>query len=130
MAILLNDIALYLAANAVGTIGTNLFWGSLPDSPDSCVSLIQSTGSGSVHAPSVIRIVSTLVRGKDYTATGALANQIYSLFHNKLNMLTGVVGTTHAVGFSRMEQLPMHIGKDPQSRHVWSLTSQMNISVL
>ena len=39
------DIANHLAAAGVGTVGTDLFWGVLPDKPTSCGAVIPTPGS-------------------------------------------------------------------------------------
>lgn len=41
---MLEDIAGYLAAEGLGTLGTDLFLGLLPDQPDSCVALYAYPG--------------------------------------------------------------------------------------
>ena len=45
---MLTDVGTYLAAASISTqdltLGTNLFLGRLPDSPDTCVGLIQTGG--------------------------------------------------------------------------------------
>lgn len=39
------DVADYLATLGLGTVGTNLFWGQLPTSPDEAGAVIPSPGS-------------------------------------------------------------------------------------
>ena len=45
---MLTDVGTYLAAASISTqdltLGTNLFLGRLPDSPDTCVGLVQTAG--------------------------------------------------------------------------------------
>lgn len=123
---LLNDISLYLESNSIGVIGTNLFYGNMPDSPDSCTCVLSASGSVTIHSNATVVIVSVLIRGKDYSLTYDLSRAVYDLLHNKQNLLSGVTGVNHIIGFSRMDRAPLHIGKDPQSRHLWSLAAEMN----
>ena len=41
---LLDDIGSVLSAGGIGTLGTNLFLGFLPDKPDTCVAVIETGG--------------------------------------------------------------------------------------
>ena len=40
-----SDIVDYLAAEGIGTVGTDLFWGVLPDEPGSCGAVIPYPGA-------------------------------------------------------------------------------------
>ena len=130
MAALEHEIAQFLALNSLGVIGTDLFYGGLPDSPDSCITVLSPTGSGSVHASATVQYVSILLRGTDYTTVGALADLVYLMVHNVENLLNGVVGAAHVVGFSKAERIPMFVGRDPQGRCLWSISTAMNVSVV
>ena len=41
---LLNEVGTYLQANAIGTLGTDLFLGFMPEKPDACVALYETGG--------------------------------------------------------------------------------------
>ena len=45
MATILESIGDYLVTNNHGTLGTNLFLGTLPESPDACVAVYENAGS-------------------------------------------------------------------------------------
>lgn len=47
---LLDEVGTYLAANSIGTLGTNMFLGFLPDTPDACVALYETGGQEPVRA--------------------------------------------------------------------------------
>lgn len=47
MATILESVGDYLVTHAYGTLGTNLFLGTLPESPDACVAVYESAGSPS-----------------------------------------------------------------------------------
>ena len=42
---MLSDIGNYLQAQGIGTLGTNIFLGLMPDQPDNCVALFEFAGS-------------------------------------------------------------------------------------
>lgn len=45
MATILESIGDYLVTNSLGTLGTNLFLGILPETPDECVAVYENAGS-------------------------------------------------------------------------------------
>jgi len=45
MATILESIGDYLVTNSQGTLGTSIFLGTLPESPDSCVAVYENSGS-------------------------------------------------------------------------------------
>jgi len=45
MATILESVGDYLVTNSHGTLGTNIFLGTLPDSPDSCIAVYENAGS-------------------------------------------------------------------------------------
>lgn len=47
---ILDDLADYMSSQGLGTTGTNLFKGIMPDTPDACVAVFETGGLPSVHA--------------------------------------------------------------------------------
>jgi len=47
MATILESIGDYLVTNSLGTLGTTLFLGTLPETPDECVAVYENAGSPS-----------------------------------------------------------------------------------
>lgn len=45
MATILESIGDYLVTNSLGTLGTNLFLGTLPESPDVCTAVYENSGT-------------------------------------------------------------------------------------
>ena len=45
MATILESVGDYLVTNSLGTLGTNIFLGTLPETPDACVAVYENTGS-------------------------------------------------------------------------------------
>jgi hypothetical protein len=46
---ILDVLGTYLQSAGIGTLGTNLMLGRLPDDPDACVALFESTGMSPSH---------------------------------------------------------------------------------
>lgn len=47
---LLNDLGDYLSSGGIGTVGTDLFLGTLPTAPDNAVAIYETGGLGAIHA--------------------------------------------------------------------------------
>lgn len=47
---LLDELASYMQTNGIGTLGTDLFAGQLPESPDACVALYEYGGLAPEHS--------------------------------------------------------------------------------
>jgi hypothetical protein len=45
MATILESVGDYLVSNSQGTLGTDLFLGTLPESPDACVAVYENSGT-------------------------------------------------------------------------------------
>jgi len=45
MATILESVGDYLVTNSLGTLGTNLFLGTMPETPDECVAVYENSGS-------------------------------------------------------------------------------------
>lgn len=78
---LLDALAAQLATDGVGTVGTTIFTGYMPDAPDACVSILEGRGAGPEHVfgSSVVAIERPSIRvvcragRNDYPAARAKA---------------------------------------------------------
>jgi hypothetical protein len=98
----LDELGTYLAANISGatalTLGTNLFLGRLPETPDTCVAIYETGGTvpshtmGGASAPVVERSrVQIVVRSGNYSAGRTLAGDIWDTLEGIADeALTGV----------------------------------------
>ncbi len=83
----LGDIGTYLAANVSDTtltLGTNLFLGRLPDTPDKCVAVFETSGMGPVDTAGGSTLPAftqprfqAMVRAADYASAASLAEDIF-----------------------------------------------------
>ena len=123
---MLTDVGTYLAAASISTqdltLGTNLFLGRLPDSPDTCVGLIQTGGTaptdtfGTSYPPLETQGLQTLVRAASYATAEALAVDIFKSLQSVENE------TLTSTLYLKIEgnQSPFPLERDGQERLVVS----------
>lgn len=78
----LDDIAAYLATSGVGTVGTNIVKGFIPNAPDSIVALYEYSGfppdkTANIESPQV----QVRVRGTDYNTARGKAIAVETALH-------------------------------------------------
>ena len=77
-----DDIAAYLATQGVGTVGTDIVKGFLPDTPGDCVAVYQKGGYAPIQPFSIERPqLHVVVRGSTYDNAQQKANDIYVILH-------------------------------------------------
>ena len=132
----LDEVGTYLAANVTDvtlTLGTNLFLGRLPDSPDTCVSVQETGGQGPMDTmsnntgPVIERPnVQTLIRASAYSTGRALAKDVF----DQMNLVCNE--DLSSTRYERIEaiQSPFPIMRDSQDRAVFSInfTCQKTVS--
>lgn len=80
---LLDDIALYLQQKGIGIIGTDIFKGQLPASPDNAIALFEYAGEpqdltdANLEYPSL----QVMVRNKNYAAGRQKIEQVRNTLH-------------------------------------------------
>jgi len=123
---MLTDIGAYLNSASISTqdltLGTNLILGRLPESPDTCVGLIQTAGVaptdtfGSSFPPLETQGLQTLVRASAYATAEALAVDVFK-------SLTAVDNQTlTSTLYLKVEALqsPFALERDAQERLIMS----------
>lgn len=113
---LLEDIGNYLQANGVGTVGTDIFLGQMPEAPDNCVALFEYAGySPDLHWDGERPGLQVRVRNKSYAAGRAKAEQIVQKLHG---LAEGMLSGTRYL-LIRAEQSPESLGRDANGRNEW-----------
>lgn len=114
----LDEIGNYLQTNGIGTLGSTLFVGTLPDTPDALVGLMEYGGVGPVHAlgggdakyerPRV----QVVARATTYSAARTKIEAVYKLLHKVTNT------TLSSVRYLMIEavQSPFFLEKDGNNR--------------
>ena len=122
----LTDIGTYLNAAAISTqdltLGTNLFLGRLPETPDTCVGVIQTAGVaptdtfGTSFPPLETQGLQTLVRATTYATAEALAVDVMKSLASVDNQ------TLTSTLYLKIEaqQSPFALERDNQERLVMS----------
>ena len=123
---MLTDVGTYLAAasisTAVLTLGTNLFLGRLPESPDTCVGLVQTAGTaptntfGTSYPPLENQGLQTIVRAATYATAEALAVDVMKSLASVENQ------TLTSTLYLKIEaqQSPFALDRDSQERLIMS----------
>jgi len=116
---LLDDIGDYLASCGVGVVGTTIFLGGLPATPDRCIALRQSGGSPPIESFDGILVeqpaVQMLTRGVDYRDTRRFIEKAYQSFlslHNQLINTTWYLSTEPITP-------PVWLEHDDTQRHIF-----------
>ena len=79
---MLTDISAYLKNQGIGTPGTDIFLGLLPDQPDNCVALFEYAGSPpDLHWNGEYPGLQVRVRNKSYSAGRAKIGEIMTALH-------------------------------------------------
>lgn len=126
----LPEIGTYMAANVTHTtltLGTNLFLGRLPETPDTCVAVIETAGQSAVNAmggstlPAYTRPrAQVLVRAAAYSTASDLAEDIYKQMQKIDNESLSGVYYLRADGL----QSPFYLDRDMEERAVFSCNYQ------
>lgn len=90
---MIEDIGAYLATKSVGTVGTDLFLGSMPDKPDRCLALYALEGERPEFNWDAERPGLTVrTRGADQAEATALAASVWRELWNLTNVtMSGTV---------------------------------------
>jgi hypothetical protein len=79
---MLSDIGNYLQAQGIGTLGTNIFLGLMPDQPDNCIALFEYAGSPpDLHWNGEYPGLQVRVRNKSYEAARSKIGDIVKKLH-------------------------------------------------
>jgi|TARA_R110002020_G_scaffold175414_7_gene367303 hypothetical protein len=122
---MLSDIGTKLAAASISTqdltLGTNLFLGRLPESPDTCVAIYQTGGLAPIDqlgtaAPNLeVPGLQVRCRAASYSTGEALANDVWGVLVLILNE------TLTSTRYLRIEaqQSPLPLERDTQDRIIF-----------
>ena len=112
----------YLAAEGIGILGSTLWLGSQPDSPDNCITIYEESAPtlDESHAFNIDTAgIQVLVRNTNYLAAKNKAGEVHqkvSGFRMDKFSATGPwIRQTHIV------TAPASIGQDERDRHEWTI---------
>ena len=108
---LLDEIGTFLQTNSIGTLGTDLFEGFMPDTPDACVAILEYPGSpgeytfgGATGAILEKPRIQVMVRNTSFPAAQTKMAAIYAL----LDAVTRQ--TLSGTQYHRIQALQPHFG--------------------
>ena len=79
---MLREIGEYLATKSVGTVGTDIFLGLMPDQPDNCIALFEYAGSPpDLHWNGEYPGLQVRVRNKSYAAARTKIGEAMTALH-------------------------------------------------
>lgn len=79
---MLREIGAYLATKSIGTVGTDIFLGLMPDQPDNCIALFEYAGSPpDLHWPGEYPGLQVRVRNKSYAAARTKIGEVMDKLH-------------------------------------------------
>lgn len=120
MSQVIDDVATYLQAQGIGTLGTDLFESFLPTSPDNAVAVLETAGlKPTIDAPLFRPSFQILVRATDYATGRTKCDAIKTALHNQYNLQLVTNGIYFY--FIRLITEGGHIGQDGTGRDLFSL---------
>lgn len=118
---LITNLAEYLEDQGIGTQGTDLFIGKMPE-VNNCVLLDQTGGiEPDKYLPIEKPTIQVTVRNTSYTNGLDKLKTIYDLLHQKKDSLVLEIGGVDVMIVNALNE-PSHIGEDENSRHLWTCT--------
>lgn len=117
---LIDDLATYLQTNSVGTLGSSLFIGNMPDGTDNCV-MVDVTGgvAPSKDVPIMQPTVQCLVRNTSFETGLTKIKAVRDLLHRLNDGNTLKSGGVDVMSCFAMQE-PTHLGKDTNERHIFT----------
>lgn len=111
MAYFLDDIADYLEDNGLGTVGTNIFVGKMPQDSN-CIALLQTNGSPPpVDLPEKTPSFQVLIRDPAISTGVVRLMAVRNLLHI---IIESTIGTTSFMNIFAMSD-GGHIGEEPET---------------
>lgn len=115
---LISDIATQLATAGVGTVATDIFYSSAPDSPAALVAVLDTGGAEpDKYLPTKEPTFQVYVRSSSYALGKAKLDAIRTALHQKANVTYGLTYFYFILAMAEGG----HIGKDEQGRDEFTI---------
>lgn len=125
---LIDDVATYLQAQGVGAVGTNIFWGQLPDSPDACIALYETGGfQPPAELPEAEPTIQIRARAASYTAAQTTIWAAFNALFPKTTDSKTLAVNSRMVHVQAL-QSPASIGKDQKGRAEFVVNFKFNMA--
>ena len=120
-----DDLADYLQAQSLGVVGTDIFIGYLPSSPDTLLAIYPTGGFASDGKWGYDDITVQLrSRGTNPLNGFSVLEDAYNVLHGLHNVN---IGGTHVVNILAMQSQPTSIGEDDASRSEFTQNYRIRI---
>lgn len=89
---LIKQVATYLAAQGLGTLGTTIFYSYAPDSVDDCIVVLDTGGmKPDIYIPTKDPTFQVFIRASTYSAGKSVLNSVRSALHQQkgVNLVSG-----------------------------------------
>ena len=120
---LISEVAAYLAAEGLGTQGTDIFHSYLPDSVNACIAVIDTGGMQPNHyLPTKEPTFQVLIRSTTYALGKAKLDSVRAALHKKVNVNLISGGLYFYFIFALSEG--GHVGRNPNGQDEFSMNFQ------
>jgi hypothetical protein len=123
MSHLIDDIADYLEDQELGTVGTDIYAGYLPDYPDSCITVLDTGGSPpDPDLPTKEPTFQVFIRDVNYSDGKTALDSVRSVLHQQANIQ--LVDGGNYFYFILAISEGGHVGRDEVGRDLFSINFQ------
>ena len=117
---LISEVATYLAAEGLGTVGTNIFYSHLPDNTDECLVVLDTGGvNPDIYIPTKSPTFQIIIRSATYTLGKAKLDSVRSALHNFYNDYL-VSGQTYFYSINALSE-GGHLGRNDRGLDEFSI---------
>ncbi|HYD35555.1 MAG TPA: minor capsid protein [Vitreimonas sp.] len=120
MSSLITDIVDYLDDQGIGTTGTNLFEGYIPDAPDTCIAVLNTGGTRpDPDIPTKSPTFQVFIRATSFAAGQSRLDQVREALHRQSN-IEFVTDETYVYYVLALAE-GGHVGRDENGRDLFSI---------
>jgi len=119
-------LASILATAGQGTVATDIFIGVLPDSPDDCFVIIDTSGTEQNHSPIISAGFQLLVRDKTRSEAESKIHTLRDLLRDDAKTLWPKNGSGFYIQSAVISEFPFSIGVDVKGREKFSVNGTIN----
>lgn len=120
MGLLIDEVAQHLHNNSIGSLGTSLFKSYMPESPDACISVLDTGGlEPSIDIPVTNPTFQVFIRSTTYSAGRNQLDSVRSVLHKQMNTQLVPNGIYFYYIFAISDG--GHIGRDDNGRDMFSI---------
>jgi len=125
---LIDDIAQHLHNQGVGSLGTNLFKSYTPESPDACVTVLDTGGvEPDRDLPTEDPTFQVFIRSSSYAAGKTKLDAVRTALHQQENTQLGLGSSASYFYYIFAIAEGGHLGRDDVGRDIFSINFRCHI---